>query len=417
MNTPSTKSNFTAFRIGAVALAAVAAITLLFTLPQIFQNVDAGEIVVIQDPFDGQLHVYTEPGYKLQAFGKVTTYPRRGNYTFSSPRHGSNDVDTSKKLRFNDGGHGNLSGGVSYEMPTDEKSIIEIHRDFRSQEGVERDAVAKMIDAAVYLAGPLMSSTESSGERRAELVQYINDQAENGVYVTKADQVRTHDQLTGADKTVLVTSIVYDQKTGLPKRQQGSILEEYNIRLLPLSITELRYDEVVEEQIKRRQQATTEVQIAQANARKAEQDAITIAKQGEAEATKTKWEQEAINAREIAEAEKKVRVAAELAKEAELLKRQQILLGEGEAERKRLVMNADGALEKKLATYLKAQEYWAAAVAKYQGNWVPQVQMGGTTGNVNGTNGAQDLIDMLSVKTAKDLALDLSVKGQSNTSK
>ena len=47
-----------------------------------------------------------------------------------------------------------MYGAISWEMPLAEKSIVEIHKTFGNQDGVEQQAVAKMIDAAVYLAGP-----------------------------------------------------------------------------------------------------------------------------------------------------------------------------------------------------------------------------------------------------------------------
>ena len=414
---PVVRQGLTTRRIIGIVLSVALLFGIFLSASEMFENVDAREIVVIQDPFDGDLHVYTEPGYQWQTFGKVTRYPRRAEYRFNSAvvdKEGNSDgVDTSKRLRFNDGGHGNLSGAVSWEMPLAHDAIIKVHRSFGSVEGVEQQAVAKMLDAAIYLAGPLMSSTESSGERRAELVQYINDQAENGVYVTKAEDVQTIDPITNAEKNVIVTSIVR-AADGTPKRQQGSILKEFSIRLLPLSITELRYDKVVEDQIAQRQRATTEVQIAQANARRAEQDVITTTKQGEANAAKTKWDQEAINAKEIAEAEKELKIAELKAQQAAEYKRQQILIGEGDAERKRLVMGADGALAQKLDAYVKVNANYASAIAAYTGNWVPSVVMGQSQG---GSNGAQTLIDMLNAKTAKDLALDLDIKGQGNTAK
>jgi hypothetical protein len=400
---------------------AVVAILLIIGVPYLlgncFENVDAGEVVVIQDPFDGELHVYTTPGYQPQWFGKVTRYPRQAQYMFSAPttKDGS-EPNTSKKIRFNDGGHGNLSGSVQWEMPLDAESIIKIHKAFNSAEGVEQRAVVKMIDSAVYLAGPLMSSTESSGERRAELVQFINDQAENGVYVTKAEEVKTKDE-AGNERSVLVTKIVMDEKTGQPKRQQGSVLKEFNIRLLPLAISALDYDEVVESQIKERQKATTQVQIAQANARKAQQDAITIEAQGQAAAAKAKWDQETIKAKLVTEAQQKLAVAELAAKEAEQYKRQQILIGEGDAERKRAVMLADGALDPKLQAYKEVNFKYADAIANAKpGAWSPvyQVNGGGTAGSNSAANNASSLVEMLTAKTAKDLSLDLGVSGNTN---
>jgi hypothetical protein len=50
---------------------------------------------------------------------------------------------------------------------------------------------------------------------------------------------------------------------------------------------------------------------------------------------------------------------------------------------------------------------FAAAIEKQK--WVPEVQMGGGTGADGGSN-AMTLIEMMSVKAAKDLSLDMRVK-------
>jgi hypothetical protein len=202
-----------------------------------------------------------------------------------------------------------------------------------------------------------------------------------------------------------------DEK-GMPKRQQGSILSDFNIKLLPLAINELKYDKIVEKQIAERQNATTQVQIAQANARRAEQDAITTAKQGEASAAKAKWEQETVKAKEVTKAEQELEVATLQAKSAVQFKTEQILRGEGEAERKRLTMQADGALDKKLAAYVTVNEAYAKAMGEYQGNWVPHVQMGGSE---SAGTGAQNMINLMTIKAAKDLGLDMEVAGKATT--
>ncbi len=57
------KSFFTLKRITLLALSIVALIVLINFAGRIGEDVDAGEIVVIQDPYDGDLHVYTQPGW------------------------------------------------------------------------------------------------------------------------------------------------------------------------------------------------------------------------------------------------------------------------------------------------------------------------------------------------------------------
>jgi regulator of protease activity HflC (stomatin/prohibitin superfamily) len=396
-------------------LAGILLLVLVVLVPNIVENQDASELMVIQS-VSGDLNVFTEPGPHWQGFGKVTYYPRQAQYSFCSISAADkadqlceNANSPSKKLRFNDGGHANLNGFVMWEMPTDSKSIIEIHKRFGSAESVQNRAVAKMIDGAVYLAGPLMSSTESSGSRRSELVQYINDQAENGVYVTHSENVTAKDPITGQEKTDSVTKIAMGSN-GLPARQQGSVLAELGIKLQPMSISELKYDSIVEKQIAERQKAITQVQNARANALRAEQDAITVAKQGEADAAKAKWEQEVIKAKLVTEAQQKLEVAQLATKEAEQFKQAEILKGQGEAERKRLVMSADGALDPKLKAYIEVNAKYADAIANYKGNWVPGVVMGDAGGK--GGNGAQDMINLLSVKTAKELGLDMTMKSK-----
>lgn len=409
-------------RLGVVGGSLIAAVVVALTIPNLVETLDASEIMVIQNPVSGNLTVYTEPGPKWQGFGKVTKYPRQSQYSFCSTTVQDGNVarevtcdgatTAAKRLRFNDGGHANLNGSVNWEMPLDEASIINIHKKFGSAAGVETRAVGKMLDAAVYLAGPLMSSTESSGARRAELVQYINDQAENGVYVTNVKNVVEKDT-AGNEVTTTITEIQHDTN-GTPKRQQGSILSAFNLKLLPLSISDLKYDGVVEKQIAQRQNATTAVQIARANATKAEQDAITVEAEGKARAAKAKWEQETIKAKEVTLAQQKLEVATLAAQEAEQYKKEQILRGEGEAARKRLVMQADGALDKKLEAYKVVQGYWANAFKDFKGSMVPSVQMGGAAGG-NSTSNTNALVDMLTAKTAKDLAVDLSNTGRNAT--
>jgi hypothetical protein len=75
-------------------------------------------------------------------------------------------------------------------------------------------------------------------------------------------------------------------------------------------------------------------------------------------------------------------------------------------------MEAGGALEKKLQASLEVSKLYASAIKDYKGNGVPSVVMGG--GNGHGTQtaglGAQELIDLLTIKTVRDLGLDMRVR-------
>jgi regulator of protease activity HflC (stomatin/prohibitin superfamily) len=406
-------------RIVALVLAGLLLIGILLSIGNLLENLDAKQVMVIQSPVKGQLDWYTSQGVKWQGFGKVTCYDRRSQFWFSSKKDQGSNTDNSIKIRFNDGGHAQLSGGISWEMPLDEEHLTRIHQQYGSQLAVEQQLIRTIIEKSIYMTGPTMSSKESYAERRNELLNLIEDQIQNGVYLTRTTQEKATDPLTGAVKTIAKVELVTD-KEGKPKRAEESPLKQFGIKVFNLSINEVAYDPQVEEQISQQQKLTMQVQIAMATAKQAEQECITTKKQGEANAAKAEWDQKTIMAKAVTEAEQVKKVAETLAaqrlavaeldtKAAEQFKKAETLKGEGEAARRRLVMEADGALEKKLETYTTVNKYYADAIAQYGGAWVPTISMGGGAGTSG--SGATDLINLLTAKAASDLALDLKPTG------
>ena len=384
----------------------------LLGIPVMVESLTANEVMVIQS-ITGDLNCYTEPGPKFQGMGTVTTYPRRGTYIFD--RHVVNSAgvvtdDNGKQLQFNDGGTATLYGTVNWEMPLDCKQIIAIHRTFNSQAGVEAQGVARMVNLAIQLSGSTMTSLESFAERKGELIEIINDQAQNGAYQMVTKQVERADIVTGEKKMVSAAEIVRS-RDGHPVRQQASILDQFGIHLQPMSIERLVYSKIVNDQIEKRQEATTAVQVSQAQALKAIQAAITAEKEGQATAAKAKWEQETIKAKVVTEAQQRLEIATLDAQSAAQYKREQILRGEGDAERRRLVMSADGALDKKLEAYVAVNTVWATNFGKFTGQLVPQVNLSGGGPSGNAVSGITARFEVLAAKTARDMALDPNIIG------
>lgn len=400
-------------RMVGIGIIAAISIISLFVLSNAVTWVDAGEIVVIQSPIDGTLKVVTDPGPTWQGWGKVTAYARRQQILFQRTK----GDDGSIQVRFNDGGHANVSGIVSWEMPLAAEAVIRLHKEFSSVEAIDRQLVQPAIIKAFYLTSPLMSSTESYASRRTEFLQLFEDQLRNGVYKTRTVSVKEPDAVTGIEKTVSKVELIMDDK-GTPVRAEDSAFAIYKISVLPATITALDYDPEVEKQISQQRDAVLSVQSAQANAKKAEQDAITAEQSGKAQAAVARATQEAIKATAVTKAEQERDVAtlnaqqqrdvAKLEQEAAgFTKQRDILLGEGEAERKRLTMNADGALQQKLDAFVKINGFYADAMARYQGALVPSVVMGQGAGAT--VSGAQQFMEMLTAKTMKDLALDMTL--------
>jgi hypothetical protein len=275
---------------------------------KIIENVDNNEIVIIQSSFTGTVSIYDTPGPVFQNFGTVTHYKKSNQFWFSKHTDEGEATDQSIKIRFNDGGHAQISGSVRWYMPKDHKDILKLHTDFSSQIAIEQQLIKQVVTKSIYMTGPLMSSKESSAEKRNDLLSYIEDQSVNGVYKTEQREIKIHDEFMNTDKTVTVVQIV--QYKGSPVRQEISSVKTYNIPLQGLALNEIAYDEAVEKQIKVQQNAYMQVQTAIANSKKAEQDAITSELQGKANAASAKWKQEVIKATVVTAAQQAKDVAA-----------------------------------------------------------------------------------------------------------
>jgi len=403
-----------------IVLAVGAVFTLIFGIVMVSnmsETVGADEIVIMQNPLDGKLNVWATPGWSYQNFGKLTRYKKSAQFWFSSDKREGNVDDESIKVRFNDGGHAQVSGSLRFDLPLDDENMKRLHTKYGSMDAIEHALIRTVVTKSVYMTGPLMSSKESYAEKRSAFIQYAEDQISHGVYQTTTQDVETTDPLSGAKKTITVVKLVpADGGKGFA-RQEASALEEFGVRVYNFSLNDIHYSDDVEKQIQSQQQAIANVQTAMAQARKAEQDAITIAKQGEASAAKAKWAQETEKATAVTKAEQEKEVAIKGAEQvrdtaklerdaAEFTKQKEILLGEGESAHKRLLMQADGALAAKLAAWVEVNKFYAEKFG--QQPLVPEVQIGGAAGpGVGGQTAANNLIDLLQVKTARDLALDL----------
>lgn len=385
-------------------VSAVVGLVLLLSLGgNILENLDASDQMVIQSP-SGSMTTFASPGWKPQWWGRVTKYHKRTNFNFLAT---DKDHGAAIPIRFNDAGNGWISGTIAYELPTDEATFLRLHALYGSQQAVERDLVQPAVTKAVYMTGPLMSSKESYADRRAEILALIDDQIKHGVYRTRSLQRREIDPLTKSERTVAFVEIVRDS-FGVPLRSDRSPLEEFGIRTMNLSINRIPYSPEVENQIKTQQEMTMAVQTAMAEAKQAEQAALTAEQNGRAQAAKAKWDQEVIKATEVTAAEKALAVARLDVQTAEAEKRANILRGEGEAAAKQLIMNADGALDPKLKTWLESQKAWADAFANFQGQLVPGVVWGGGASG-SPASGATQFMEIMGAQAARQLNLDMTI--------
>lgn len=174
-----------------------------------------------------------------------------------------------------------------------------------------------------------------------------------------------------------------------------------------------QFDQSVQDFFKQRRDQSIQTEIAKQAAIRAAQDRITTEEQGKALVMKVKYQKEQEKQAAVTEAEKDTMVAFLGKKAAEYKKQVFILEGEGEAEKRKLIMNADGALKIKTDAVIEINKIWAAAYQACPNRPTPDIIMGTTGTSVGGTgNAALDFMNIQNMKAMREMNVDMSVPGQ-----
>jgi len=367
---------------------------IIFTF-KIGEDVKNDKIVVCQMPFTGNMKYWTQPGFQWQLFGKITTYNKTKQLWFSDEAGEGSEapIDLDIPIVFNDGSKGRISGSLRVKLPSETLYLQKIHTDYAGMNRLMQDLIRPTTVKAVFASGPLMSAFESYAAKKNDLIFYITDQLNHGVYKTRTTEQKVFDELTQQEKVVRVAEIIKDEKApGGLARQETSPFSYYGLDISQLAISNIGYDETVRNQIAAQQQANMQIQTAMAQSMEARQNAIKAEEQGKATAATEKWKQEAIKAVEVTKAEQAKEVARLEADRAKFVADKIIQEKRAEAEANRLLVQA-GLTPLDKATIDKEKAIGIAKeLAAYKGDWVPKVVSSGGTGSSN--NQAMDAVGL-----------------------
>jgi len=382
---------------------------------------DGGNRTVIQYP-TGTVNIKFTPGIYMKWFGKIDTYSDVISFDFDKKVNpsGTELEQTGIALRYQDGGMGTVFGIIRFGLPHDRESMFNIHKDFKSNASVANKLLKAISEESMNLTAGLMSSEEAYAEKRGTFSDWARTQIKKGPYITEINKINVKDEVTGKMINKIVPEIRYDNEG---KTMHGqSDLKKYGISVSGFQIVDWDFEPKTLDQIAAKREATMAIITAKATAERAKQDTITSEEQGKADVMKAKYEKEVDKQKAIVVAEQEKEVAIIKAKKlvsvaeqgkleaeqkkltASEYKQEQILRGEGDGEYKRLVMQADGAMEQKLRAYITVNERYAEAIEKQK--WVPEIQMGNSD---KGGNAAMTIIELMGIKAAKDLSLDMNI--------
>lgn len=390
--------------IGIVAL-------ILFSIINPFSWNDAGNRTVVERT-DGTQIVQFQPGiFYAGFFSKEAEWPNQISvlYNDSLPDYDMQDngIEIGKiDVRFNDATTAKVSGIVQYILPADDKEMILLHNTHRTPQSLVSKRLAPYTKECLQSSAQLMSSEKHYGGGRAQMSQDFLNQLREGVYLLATTERFVYDSLEKERKRAYETAILLEN--GAPKRKISS-LKEYGISVADGGITDVDYATQVDIKLAKIIDAATKSAISKQELMTAQQQALTAKAQGEKELVDIEYATKKDQTKQVVEAQTKVAVAEQdklqqriQAEAAELEARKIKILADADAYKKRTTIQANGALEQKLEAYVETQKAWAEAFSKYSGNVVPQVQTGGAQGN-----GAVNFMELMGIKAAKDLSIDL----------
>ena len=379
---------WTISRVARYASAIVLSITLVILGFNAIRKNDEGYRQVRMNPLTGNLVVREKAGLYINGIYQVKTYQWETSYTFSNDPNDQNTIGKAIKVRFNDGGLADISGDFRFKLPTDEYSMIRIHETFGTPAALMEQLYMQAVKGAVYSTSQLMSSEEAYTQK-ARYSQLVSEQLQDGIYKTE-EYIEYYRNDEGEQEHRKRVRIMRD-KNAVPLRNEP-VLREFGIEITQGVIREPEYEGAIVALIDKKRKFEVDINVAIADVEKAQQEKRTAIAEGNKDVTTARYQAEKAKIKAVAEADKDKTVKLTRANE-QLLSAQQefnearswadgrIALAKGEAQRRRDVLAADNALEKRLAAYTEImpmvirawqKKRWTAEIANTEAGIVSE---------------------------------------------
>jgi len=383
---------------------------------------DATTIQIKQAWITGKMSVYTDPGYIWQNLGKLDELPKSMPFYFSSETDEGDNTDQSIAVSFNNGSKGTVSGSVWYTYPLTKDELIAIYKKFGSDVGVRTGLVQKQMRKLVNLTASLMSP-EAAMVQKELFNQMLNDQVQNGPYMTEIVEVITVDSITKEETTTETVKI--KEVDGVKLRGENPF-DDWSVEITQVDVPTITTDGTTELMIEERRNAEMQIMVAKAQVETANQNELKIIAEGKASVAEKEYEALQVKMTATVKAQELKEVAvinAEMAKEvneerleaalidkktAAAEKEATLLRKSGEAEGMKMIMEADGALGVKTAAWTESQIAWAEASKSWPA-MVPTIVNGGSGDGDGDATTAMSMLEIIGTKAALDLALDMNM--------
>jgi SPFH domain / Band 7 family len=381
-----------------------------------------GYRTVIESRVSGGIDVKFTNGFYFTLFGKTTEYPDIMTVSFTKDETSSTVDIEPIGIRFNDATSATATGVVKFMLPKSDSLMVKMHKDYRNVDNLAITGFKPFVMECLKNSSQLMSSEMHYLGGRSTMSQYFQDQLEDGVYILQTEEKVVRDSVEKENKRVYLTKISKTKNGSIDRKK--TMLTQYGIGITDAVISDVDYEERVDTLLGLKIDATSKTSISKQELMKAQQEALTEEAKGKKLLVETEYKELQNQKTQVIQAETEVKLAEQKVRLAEQDKLKQKAefeasifeakktkeLADGEAYAKKAVMVADGALTQRLAAVVEINKNYAEALGKQP--IVPSIMIGG--GNGGAVPSSTTLVDMLMIKTAKDLAVDLNTKKGGN---
>ena len=434
-------------KLGTTAFGVLSAV---FTLSGAFSYNDSGYCQHVRTIFGSESNTCTT-GWYFVGWGRSTAWPHEITVAHTVDATGESSstaftgsIMTPYRVRLGDNWVGDVTQTTRFAIPQDSEQFLSMVRKFRSPERLinttlrpavtaSLDSVANMFTMEEYYAGGKRDQFKSEykdavekGRARVRQIS-LNEAGINVNRVAASNSKITQDTSEVGDTEV--RKIIMEKITDT----DGNVLRvthdynEHGIVVSSAILENLDPDDAFEQQIQARKEAASRRIVAREQRLEQEEQRLLAIQEGETNIAKrqaaAKVEQiqkttdaETLKKLALIEAER-MREEAEIAKQTAALQLDKARIdaesvqvtADAEAYAKEAILLADGALQQKLEAWVQAQRVWADAASKI--NVPATVIAGGDGGNNAGSalSTVDTFMQMLMVKTAKDLQVDPTI--------
>jgi len=378
----------------------ISGILLLIFAKNLFETNDQGMYQVKQAFITGTMTARMVPGTYGQWLAQIETYKATATVGFGAKQEGdiSANLDSIPVI-FNEGSNAKIAGLIRVQLPNTDSALIYLKKEFvGGYDHFISAGVVPIVQNAVKL-GANLRSAQDAYTTLALFQQSVQDQLENGIYVTHSERKEIVN--TTGDTEVRQVTVISVDRAGQPLRQPNR-LQELGCQITSCVIDVPGFDASVTNMIAKRKDEAMKTELAKQAALRAQQDAITAEEQGKANVATAKYVKEVELIEATTKAREKFEVAEFAAKEAEQEKFKKVQVAKGIAEELRI---ADGLSERE-KYQIDADVKRDIGVAEHMSKWVgPQIVMAGSENGKNGSSGIENalMIKMMSemVKSGK----------------